>query len=44
MKVTIDKTELKLDNVKEGSSVAIDVTGDAGAAPAPSSSSVRPTC
>lgn len=40
MRVTIDKTELKLDNVKEGSAVAIDVSGDAPAAAA--SSPVRP--
>lgn len=42
MKVTIDNTEFKLDNVKEGSAVAIDVAGEtavAAAAPA-----VRPIC
>lgn len=42
MKVTVDNTEFKLDNVKEGSSVAIDVAGETvAAAPA---AAVRPIC
>lgn len=42
MKVTVDNTEFKLDNVKQGSSVAIDVAGEPAAA-APAAAASAPT-